>query len=380
MAVGLSGNLVDFGIADVFQLIGQQRKTGVLELHGDTGRARLCFEDGLVVSAAMGWERAGELDALADRLVRCGVLTLERAQEAQAACRSSAQTLDGILEERGWCSRADLEQIEELVTRDAIFEVLRWRGGSFDFRAETIRHQRDRSLLLGAEQILMDGLRMVDEWQSFSAHVPSEDTIFQRAGDFERYAELSGRRSEEETAQARRVFELCDGRIPVRRAIDLARLGTFDGVRCVAELCQAGALRALRPESVRRLHRLQVGSKGAGWTGRVAAGGLSLLVLLAAVGWTAVTSQRAQPAVGHAVEVSTLVSLRQSYRIRAVRNAIDAHQFQAGEWPEPLSSLEEKSLLPPGALAASQVQPYYSLHRGRGPILLAPERSPRGTR
>ena len=34
MSVGLSGNLRDFGIADVFQLIGQQRKTGVLELKG----------------------------------------------------------------------------------------------------------------------------------------------------------------------------------------------------------------------------------------------------------------------------------------------------------------------------------------------------------
>jgi hypothetical protein len=30
VSVGLSGNLQDFGLADVFQLIGQQRKTGVL--------------------------------------------------------------------------------------------------------------------------------------------------------------------------------------------------------------------------------------------------------------------------------------------------------------------------------------------------------------
>ena len=31
MAVALRGNLQDFGIAEVFQLIGQQRKTGTLE-------------------------------------------------------------------------------------------------------------------------------------------------------------------------------------------------------------------------------------------------------------------------------------------------------------------------------------------------------------
>ncbi len=31
MAVALRGNLQDFGIAEVFQLIGQQRKTGMLK-------------------------------------------------------------------------------------------------------------------------------------------------------------------------------------------------------------------------------------------------------------------------------------------------------------------------------------------------------------
>ena len=36
MAVALRGNLSDFGIGEVFQLIGQQRKTGVLEVDGAT--------------------------------------------------------------------------------------------------------------------------------------------------------------------------------------------------------------------------------------------------------------------------------------------------------------------------------------------------------
>ena len=58
MSAGLSGNLSDFGIADVFQLIGQQRKTGVLELRSGHARARSSrFDRGLVVSAGM-WRAA----------------------------------------------------------------------------------------------------------------------------------------------------------------------------------------------------------------------------------------------------------------------------------------------------------------------------------
>ena len=58
VSAGLSGNLSDFGIADVFQLIGQQRKTGTLELRSGTARAQLAFDRGLVVSAGIDGERA----------------------------------------------------------------------------------------------------------------------------------------------------------------------------------------------------------------------------------------------------------------------------------------------------------------------------------
>ncbi|HKK52381.1 MAG TPA: DUF4388 domain-containing protein, partial [Myxococcota bacterium] len=42
-SVALHGNLRDFGIAEVFQLIGQQRKTGTLEVVGEEGAIFLAF-------------------------------------------------------------------------------------------------------------------------------------------------------------------------------------------------------------------------------------------------------------------------------------------------------------------------------------------------
>ena len=49
MSVALHGNLRDFGIGEVFQLIGQQQKTGVLEVSDGELRMRVAFDGGAVV-------------------------------------------------------------------------------------------------------------------------------------------------------------------------------------------------------------------------------------------------------------------------------------------------------------------------------------------
>jgi len=377
VSVGLSGNLADFGIADVFQLIGQQRKTGTLELKNATGRAQLVFDRGLVVSAGPATGRSSDLDPLADRLIRCGQMTRERADEAVAACRASAQTLARTIVDRGWLDEVAVREARDLVTRDAIFDVLRWQSGTFDFRAHPVSHGRDLAELLGAEQILMDGLRMLDEWQSFAALVPSEETVFVRVAGFERFAESHARGGEAELAHAARVFALIDGRLSARRVIDLSRLGTFDGMRFLSELRQAGAIRPMTPEGVRHVRRhaarLSAG-RGALALRRSVAALVPLVALAAVAWWTAVASTSPVPASDLRIQRSTLASLREDYAARAVRHALEAYRLGRGRWPERLEELESAGLLPPGALATLSGRAYYSTDREQGPFFLAPER------
>jgi len=367
VSAGLSGNLSDFGIADVFQLIGQQRKTGALELRSGTLRANLTFDRGLVVSAGLATGRIGEFDPLADRLIRCGQLTRERADEAAAVARTSAQPLARTLVARGWLDDATVRAAQGLVTRDAIFDVLRWQSGTFDFHAQAIDHDRDPAELLGAEQILMDGLRMVDEWQSFAQRVPSEDIVFTRASESDASAAFPG--------DAGRVLALIDGRLSARRVIDLARLGTFDGMRILSELRQAGAIRAVAAEDAPAVHRgARSAALGLLALRRVAAA-LVPLAALAAVAWRASAPAPPAPASDQRIERATLADLREDYAMRAVRNAIEAYRLARGSWPERLDDLSEAGLLAPETLATLGGRAYYSLDREKGPILLAPERS-----
>ena len=58
MSVALHGNLRDFGIAEVFQLIGQQRKTGTLVVGEGGDSVFLTFDEG---PRQTGWPTSAAL-------------------------------------------------------------------------------------------------------------------------------------------------------------------------------------------------------------------------------------------------------------------------------------------------------------------------------
>ena len=180
MSVALRGNLRDFGIAEVFQLIGQQRKTGLLDVTQGKQTLRLAFDAGCVVwGRPVGTTDDGELG---ERFVRCGLITQDRLAELRTESEGSARPVSALAIDAGDVSAPDAVQIEQLITNETIFVVLRWSEGSFDFSAQPVRHAKSPETLLAAEQILMDGLRMVDEWQTFAQLVRDGDTIFERNG------------------------------------------------------------------------------------------------------------------------------------------------------------------------------------------------------
>ena len=370
MSVGLHGNLRDFGIAEVFQLIGQQRKTGVLELSRGDESVQFLFDRGAVVSAAPVGARPHA--ALGEMLVRCGQLTRERVDELYQECDAGAQVLPRLAVAREWITQSEICEIEDLLTRETFFAVLRWTDGSFRFGARDVEHPRRFGDLLGAEQILMDGLRMMDEWQSFSELVPSEDLVFRRSGGLEAYRSRLESDSGPLRSQAERVFALVDGRLAVRRIIDLSRLGTFDATRILAGLSAAGAIEPVGEAGAPRRRHAATRSLGFsrrqvwGWLGGLLP--LSLLMLVAFA-----SMNRIQPAAseGFAIRRDALATARAAYAARRVRHALEDHRLAAGRYPRDLSELRA---LPPGALASPGGRPYYYAPRDAGAVLLAPER------
>jgi hypothetical protein len=373
MSVSLRGSLKDFGIADVFQLIGQQRKTGILEFSGKDEKIRLLFDRGAVVSAApVGqWTYA----AFGEMLMRCGFLTRDRADALRRECESSAQTLPNVAIARGWLNPEELRQIEDLLTRETILSVLRWQVGSFDFTAEAVEHDREFDSLLGAEQILMDGLRMVDEWQTFASLVPSESTIFRRVLSFEQYRAGAAGEPQQQVANAERVLDLIDGRLPVRRVIDLSLLGAFEAVRALAQLHRSKIIETVDTASLTAVPEVE--SKALCRPSRfrsLSAVAVPLIALLFVTLLIHLQSSSDTPDAFSITRPAALDSARQAYEKQRIRHALEIYRFDHGDWPRNLEALESDGLLPREALASENGRPYYYANRGDGAWLLAPDR------
>ena len=374
MSVALHGNLKDFGIAEVFQLIGQQRKTGLLEIGGETQRVQLAFDGGAVVWASPVGK--SEFAVLGDRLVRCGLITRAKLDEMLRESESSARSLPALLIQSATVDKCDLEEIAELLSRETIFEVMRWSGGSFHFSAQPIHHDTPPEKLLGAEQILMDGLRMLDEWQTFQDRVPDGDMVFRRIGRLDVYRQQVQSEGRAHLPETDRVFQLVDGRLPVRRIVDLSRLGTFEATRILAELREAGLIEPAEVSSRRGAAR--AGRRASVAVGRylkVAAASIVPLLLLGAVTWLSLGQRPAGGELrGEPIVHRPLAGATASFERRRIENALEAARYLTGRWPQAADDADAWASVERLALTPDDAGAYYFARRDGGIVLLAPER------
>jgi hypothetical protein len=368
MAIALHGNLRDFGIGEVFQLIGQQRKTGVLQVRGAETEVELRFEGGCVVAASpVG---AQEDAALGDMLVRCGVLPRERFAEVQRQRAAAGDRLPSRLAEAG-VSREQLDEIQDLLTRETLFELLRWDDGSFRFVAQPVPHERAPDSLLGAEQVLMDGLRMVDEWRVFESEIPAESATFRRRSSLEDYRRSPAARASRWPAETERVLLLIDGRSSVRRVIDLSRLGTFLGMRILVDLARSGWIEPVRTRESRAAEAAARGEPVGLRRWALHAGPLAALLLLAVLTWL---PRGAGSRAGAPLHRDPLVEARTQFETARLRHLVLAERLARGRWPAALDEVLRWPEDAAGALTQRAAGAYYLAQGERGPLVLAPER------
>jgi len=175
--MALSGTLKDFALPDIFQLIGMQRKTGLLTLESDRETVTVVFEQGMVVHADSTVRRLDDL--LGSVLVRQGKIRKDVLEEALSKQKVSMQRLGFILVSQGYISRDDLKGALSEQVQQIVFRVFRWKSGRYHFdpAAET-DYDRENVQPVSTDHILMEGIRRVDEWPIIEKRIPSLDFVF----------------------------------------------------------------------------------------------------------------------------------------------------------------------------------------------------------
>ena len=223
LAPSLRGDLRVVPLAEVLQLLDVQQQGGVLAVQRGAAHVEIYFRRGRV-DLAIATELSAEF--LLGRFVVEAELMTQQDLEGFLASRGTASKLIGAqLVKLGYINDADLKTALQRQSSELIYEVLRWRFGTFRFTAtrELPSAAISAELALDVEAILMEGFRRVDEWHLIEREIDDFDLVFLRNEDA--VAQMGrGRLTREELA----ILELVSGKNTVKEIIRRSRMGSFE--------------------------------------------------------------------------------------------------------------------------------------------------------
>lgn len=234
--MALEGTLKDFNLPDIFQLIGYQKKTGLLTLSREAEQITVSLQDGDVVWASPGHEALD--DMIGRALVKHGLISQGTLEGLVRKRRETQQGLVYLVLKHGKVEPLEVQRIVEVKVREVLYRVFRWRDGRYQFTAlpklDLSRGQIDP---MTAESVLMEAVRQIDEWPLIQRHLPSLDLKVSRDE-----GQAGALDVEKLTPAERAVLELADGGSTVRDIAEASGLGEFDAAKAIADLLANGVL------------------------------------------------------------------------------------------------------------------------------------------
>jgi len=255
--MALRGTLQDFGLADIFQLIGIQRKTGVLSLKTERETVTVSFMDGQVVGADSSVRRLE--DRLGSVLAKSGRISEAQLQEALRLQKSTLKRLGNILVETHFIDAKTLSEALQVQISQMVYRLFRWTAGEYNFsQEERVDYDKDLVVPMSAESILMEGARILDEWPMVEKGIRSFNAVYRRAEVEIARKSSAATAAREEAAGAvtlsdmeQHVYSHVDGRRSVQEIVERSMLSEFDTCRTLYELINRQILEEVRGSAVR---------------------------------------------------------------------------------------------------------------------------------
>lgn len=231
--MSLVGTLKGFGVTEIFQLISQQMKTGALILGSPQAEVTIAFTDGIIkgiVSSA--WER----DPRAEVFIQGGYLSERELRAAHDTRKKNAPPWYDTLITQGKIKQHHFDKTTDMVIRRTLLDVFQWPEGSYRFEDwETVREGM-LPCHLPAEGLILDTLRIVDEWPLIRSRVPAADyrpvTLQPVTEDLVKQYDLS--------EVDLRVFDLIDNNRTVESVVRRSLEMPFDALNAFVRLIDAG--------------------------------------------------------------------------------------------------------------------------------------------
>lgn len=237
--MALRGNLRDFTVTQLLNLINLAKKTGTLVIEAPTETARVSFREGKLAHAQVGQEDSH----LATVLYRAHRLTAGQYKAIQLRGHVSDKELGLLLINAGYLTQQEILGSLQFHSTEVIRRLFTWVEGLFRFDNDAPPPDDRISIRLDLENLIIEGSRQLREWEQLQDEIPSLEMALKftdRPGGNIRDVNLS--------VEEWRVVSYINPKNSIRQIAAATKLNDMEIRRIVYGLIQAGLVEVIRPE------------------------------------------------------------------------------------------------------------------------------------
>jgi hypothetical protein len=172
----LDGNLETLGLQATLKMLALGGKTGILSVTSGQERIAIFLENGHIIDLEEPGSPASDLVDMFRLLRR---VPRQQASELRRLSGGNPNTAMAVMVQLGLMPPSEVQQRVEFHVIQAISRAVRWERGRFEFHREVsaIQGRLGVQTPLNVDHILLEALRMADEWTRAGALAISRNTV-----------------------------------------------------------------------------------------------------------------------------------------------------------------------------------------------------------
>jgi hypothetical protein len=240
--MALKGNLRDFTVTQLLNLINLARKTGTLVVEGPSEMARVAFREGKLSFAQIGQED----NSLAAILQKANKISAGQYKALKnRAGGMTDKELGLLLINAGYLSQEDILGSLQQYSASVVRRLFTWVEGFFRFEQELLPPDDRICVRVDLENLIIEGSRQLREWEQLQEEIPSLEMALKftdRPGANIKSISLS--------VEEWRVVSYINPKNSIKQIARVVKMNDLEIRRIVYSLLQAGLVEIVRPENL----------------------------------------------------------------------------------------------------------------------------------
>jgi len=365
--MALQGTLKDFSITEIIQLIGQQLKTGVLKIRRGKDLVEIHFVDGMIVHVFSNYR--GKKDLIGEILVKAQLISEEQLERVLKIQKDTLKYLGEILVEFQLLTKDDVLKVISTQIYETIYDLFWWEDGNFNFDLKLVESYKKIPFALSTEQVLLNILRMVDEWSEIEKKVSSPHLVFKRVLTLEgKSVDALSPQSylkEKLTSEQELIYNMVDGTRTVQEIIDRSLLGKFNASEILVDLSEMGLIEKGGVRTPSLIKKVSMVNFREALT-FVYYGAFLIFIFLLLIYFKPNFLYHFWDSKIERVDIEIPTHLVHKTQLDRIKNALEIYHLEKGQYPSRLEELLSEKLLQKSDLFYRKGVSYqYELKEGR---------------